>query len=138
MLSAFKAKLNKKYVKLMDLYRPYFPALVVLTGALITIISTILFAYKPDSNLCQICKVIIGPLILAVGTFYAAHRGVKSSHDAKERDKKLIALQNELINHNTGGNFFCYLYPEFNFLSPGVNVRTETLSRKRQQIRYYP
>lgn len=119
---ALKAKLNKKYVELIDLYRPYFPALVVPFGALITIVSTILSVHRPGSNLFQICRIIIGPLILAVGTFYAAHRGIKSSHDAKERDKKLIELQNGLINHNTGGNSFCYLYPVFNNLNTGVNI----------------
>lgn len=109
-------------MKLIDLYRPYFPSLVVLSGALIVIVSTILCAYKPDSNLFQFSKILLGPFILAVGTFYAAHRSIKSSYDAKERDKKLIELQNELIDHNTGGNSFCYLEPIFNFLSPGNNL----------------
>ena len=92
--------MNKK--KILDMYRPYLPALLTMAGACVVAIGMFI-----DEDLLR----LLGALLAASGAFWSGHRQIKSSAEAKARNEMIIDLSKKLGDALTGGNSFCYGYP---------------------------
>jgi hypothetical protein len=68
---------------------PYYPALVIMAGA------------------------VIGAVIVAFGGFWAAYRQVNFNARLNDKNNEIIALQDQQIKAITGGNSYPYVMPTF-------------------------
>ena len=105
-------------MKFCNYYRPYLPAITSFIGAAMVAIGWFLGrTYPTYDNAFQELK-FVGALIAPIGALWSVHRQIVSSAENKDLTKKIISMSEQLQNHVTGGDSFCYAYPIFNLVPP--------------------
>ena len=99
--------------RLLAAYGAYLPAITTLVGAAIVAVG--LLPSKGSEPIFQWLR-LVGAIIAAIGAFWSGHRQIIGAEQAKERNKKIVLLQEQLHGHTTEGDSFCYAYPMFGII----------------------